>query len=1189
MKNTSLYRMNCLLSFSLLLMLTLGYKNTVAQQENPQISPPVIPPSPEAMAFQIYGDFPVSHYTGTVNISIPIYTVSVDEVQIPVSLSYHPSGIKVNQTASCVGLGWTLNGTGVITRVVNGIPDEWSYGILDKSKGYDIYYHTIDDINYSEGATGDSTDETEYIYGVKDGVRDSESDTYSLNCFGLSTKFILDADGNAHCFPNSNIQIEKDGENWRVKSIAGTTYIFSKTEFTSTISLTPRSDASAEANADPRVTGWYLTKIITSKGKDINFNYGSNGSSISFSASESACYMPYAMVNGFYTNELKSFSEFQIEYITPTLSSIEFPGGKIKVELSNDARTDVRSPSYPVENVEIRDLDNMLIKKFKLSYDYFISEANDYFGNRRLKLTKVQEMSSTGEALPPYEFGYYESHKLPVLSSLAQDYWGFYNGAIGNKTRSLKMIPAKSDIKNSSDIDYVYDGANREPKFPEMMAWTLNQIKYPTGGESSFEYEAHNYYDNETSSNKTAGGLRIKRVISKESDTAIPTVKEYRYDAAKGAFNSSAGFNHDPHYYLEYSENIYLPCIGPQICPPGIVTSGYGGTIPLQTVSEIFNSSPFNGLGLTRGASVGYGRVEEWKGYMSGGAASFADGYTEYVYSVPNWDTYITKDAYSGFIDRLGIYVTYMKAHMFWHSEVFLYPFIDYPSKDWEEGLLQEKRVYDHNNDLKYYVKNNYSTGINPKNIGMGLKVSTCPYMINAADNEHHMGNVIYQRYFIHSDRTRLDRVLTKTYEESDSITTEQLFTYNEDHILVKEVKTTDSRGREITQIKSYPFDYSVEPYNSMVNDNYLPVVKSITKVDGVQNSGVEYFYSSKRYMTDADRSQYLIDSISELHNQTWDTKVCFDKYDRFGNLQQLHKKNDQPTTYLWAYNSAFPVAKVVNANYDQVELALGGSSIVNSLQTSTSKSYINSKGDMLRSNLTDAFVSSFTYQPMKGIDEATDPNGLKTKYNYDSFGRLMNVMNDDSEIQKQIRYNYNTELSVSPSSLSFTSGGETKRCAVNSNVNWSLVNKPGWITVSPTSGEGSDSISVAASYNSSIAPRSGAVVIKAGDIEKRLSVAQATSDTIIVSPRNIDNLDNPVTVNVSASSNICWTVTIDQQFSQPWVLVEDESGNNVSSACGYKTLIIKADLNVNPNQLGAASVTISGNGITCTININSL
>jgi hypothetical protein len=81
-------------------------------------------PSPNAAAFGKYMDIPVSLHTGVPNISIPLHSVSVGTLSLPVSLSYHSSGIRVDEVASNVGLGWVLNAGGVITRTVQGKRDE---------------------------------------------------------------------------------------------------------------------------------------------------------------------------------------------------------------------------------------------------------------------------------------------------------------------------------------------------------------------------------------------------------------------------------------------------------------------------------------------------------------------------------------------------------------------------------------------------------------------------------------------------------------------------------------------------------------------------------------------------------------------------------------------------------------------------------------------------------------------------------------------------------------------------------------------------------------------------------------------------------------------------------------------------------------------------------------------------------
>src|SRR5882757_10686882 len=69
----------------------------------------VMPPSPNASSLGKYADWPVNEYTGVPNINIPLYELKGRSISVPVSLSYHASGIKVGEVAPSVGLGWSLN------------------------------------------------------------------------------------------------------------------------------------------------------------------------------------------------------------------------------------------------------------------------------------------------------------------------------------------------------------------------------------------------------------------------------------------------------------------------------------------------------------------------------------------------------------------------------------------------------------------------------------------------------------------------------------------------------------------------------------------------------------------------------------------------------------------------------------------------------------------------------------------------------------------------------------------------------------------------------------------------------------------------------------------------------------------------------------------------------------------------
>ena len=176
--------------------------------------------SPSATEFVRYERIPVSYFNGLPSIEIPLYTAETKDLYLPISLSYHASGIKVNQYPTAVGLGWNLNAGGGIARIVNGIPDETcSLDIIDQTgTGFSGdtdpgYWFSSRYMDRNDWASEERLKDYAEIAGIID--YDTEPDEFSINAYGLngSIYFYRDKDGVIHSIVKSG-----NGESFKVET-----------------------------------------------------------------------------------------------------------------------------------------------------------------------------------------------------------------------------------------------------------------------------------------------------------------------------------------------------------------------------------------------------------------------------------------------------------------------------------------------------------------------------------------------------------------------------------------------------------------------------------------------------------------------------------------------------------------------------------------------------------------------------------------------------------------------------------------------------------------------------------------------------------------------------------------------------------------------------------------------------------
>jgi hypothetical protein len=142
-----------------------------------------IPPSPNASSLGKFGEYPVDKSTGVPSIILPIYEINYGGIKVPISLSYHASGTKINEEESWVGMGWSLNAGGAITRVMKGRPDELRYGFLD----HDGYVPEEEDFNSRYHLDGCSLKDSLEL--MSSNQWDFEPDIFYYNFANLSGSF----------------------------------------------------------------------------------------------------------------------------------------------------------------------------------------------------------------------------------------------------------------------------------------------------------------------------------------------------------------------------------------------------------------------------------------------------------------------------------------------------------------------------------------------------------------------------------------------------------------------------------------------------------------------------------------------------------------------------------------------------------------------------------------------------------------------------------------------------------------------------------------------------------------------------------------------------------------------------------------------------------------------------------------
>ena len=918
----------------------------------------IVPNSPNSAQSGVYGSVPVGLFTGTMQENINIYELKTKNLSLPVTLSYNSNGLIVDKVASWVGFDWNLDAGGVITTTAKGARDQ-HVKLRDSLPG-----NIFTDNNLLRNFL--STAYPAYDY---------EPDVYSYNFPGSFGRFILDVAGSkAIMIPYRPYRITTTGTSFTITDENGISYVFAQKE-----------DFYCASCPDQNIfpVSWYLTSVTHPAGDVINLYYTIDTTSYFAGLSHAVTKKLWEDCTG--TSPCTDTETYPraggVTFYTPLLDSIvTSTGGKV-IFVKSGGRTDF-TDGRKLDRIIIKNNQNTIIKSIDFEYTFTTSHYNypegnpiDYYGiqgpdytnelDYRMFLTGIRFSDSWDQKVFRYSFEYKNLSMLPSRLSFAQDYWGFFNGA-----PNTEFVPSGY----TAYTQFSGIGGNRNPNAAYSQNGLLERIYYPTGGYSLIEYEQN------SSGTNVIGGCRVKKVFSYTDASAAPVVKRYFYNNYN-TLSSSFGYFRMPYNFF-YESDTYSYCTQntPKTCHWGTLVSN-------SLVGTIYNNI----------SSITYPVVT-----ISNGENFEAGGETHYFY--------LENDVEGETVSISG-------------NEVFP---VEYSNDGWYSGRKSRETYLKKDisgqlipvRDIFYYHNFDESrNALTYTGLAISKRQSPNPPVIMWDP----LNDFDLIKYFIYSRWEHPDSTSIIDFDDNGNIIARTTsYTYSNplhNQVTVETSKNSDGR----TEVKKYyyPQDYNsgIQNFPALINKNILnqPIDQRIYYNNRLTH--LEQFkYNDNGLLTDYYNADISASDIPFVSSSPYTaTHRATFTYDAKSNYVNIKEDNKNDISYIWAYQDAYPVVMIEGLAYNAISSSIKSIISGRSYTTNSDYSSVKTDVDLIKAQLS-AYLNNpayririFTYKPQVGMTSETDPNGLTTYYEYDNFGRLKNVKDNDGNILKNYDYYYKT------------------------------------------------------------------------------------------------------------------------------------------------------------------------------------
>ncbi|MBN2663977.1 MAG: RHS repeat protein [Bacteroidales bacterium] len=914
------------------------------------------PPPPDVNNFTDYSNSVTNNlHTGTIGFNIPVTTIICNNYSHSVSFNYSSNGVRsFNQITPRWGNSWTLSAGGFISRTVNDEPDDkYGIGLL-----HSWWYDKISNSNLT------LNDKRE----LADNDYDTELDVFSFNIDGYSGEFYIipTDDGNKVVLsPHQNLKIEPVLENnttiisFTITTDNGLKYYFNQAE--STHYFTNKKEFTY-------ISRWYLTSIENMNGIELmSFEYSLTEYEY---IGHGLGYLNFELDNNVDRDyAYQGLSDEDIVYFdvnTFLLEKIIGPNSYVVFDTEYNPLT-----GTPSNYIKIYDNNDSLRKQIDIFYTSIGCEIFNYG-----LLVSTENNDNNYKYMFEYyeEYAFYENYRDIIKH---RDIWGFFNGPYSG-SEDYPYLNVYGELVTGASLQ-----GNRVFNEDYAITGLLKKITFPTGGSAEIEYEPHQFFAetswknqfpflNDYTPNTFGAGFRLKQINYKNVENNTVLIKKFSYEGGKQLSY--------PDYYL-----ISHFFVGEM---EGSAMAWYARE-RLSVLSE--PDIPFS---TENGSLVAYDKV------------------TEEQTSILTSEKMITEYSFDNEIDVVTAQTlnasVYGDDNNIVNASMSLKHLNSFKNKRGHTINVVNKNF---DNDLIYNTTNIYNNALGTV-ILYGYKVR------RIRSQGQDMGNQAPELFeYPYSFAVGIDKEIIETrettYTDNNSFITKKttfdrayVDNYNFPFNLLTATTIYDDNNTITTEF-TYPYSSSDNIADNMIN-KYL--VSAVMKKTTINNGTVISLVKTNYNFFNNSILPNHIKVLNTLTNIMESVSVV-DKYDNYGNIIQFHNNYNIPITILWGYNHIFPIAKIENATFEEIIQLIDLSNTT--LQNPSDDEQLRDFLQTLRNapSISNAFIYTYTYDKIYGMTSQTDPNGVTVFYEYDAFGRLESIRDQDGNVIQHYEYNYYNTL----------------------------------------------------------------------------------------------------------------------------------------------------------------------------------